>query len=160
MEVMSPFAPEAAAPRLDLAPLALFEPVPPLATGSCPVNVILPALSRAMLPEAETATVPEAFGITMVRLAVGVAKLTDEVLPPLLAVIVELAFPWTVKLWAGLPTVNELEGVMLLTVKEPEIVVVPVLPTVKRSVPPLCICSKFPPPVSFMKIDETPVFLH
>ena len=37
-------------------------PVPPLATGNTPVNVILPEEESVMLPEADIASVPEAFG--------------------------------------------------------------------------------------------------
>lgn len=73
VEVISLFAPLAAAPKLLLAPPALLEPVPPLATGSWPVKVISPVADNAILPEAETAKVPLAFGNVIARLPVKVA---------------------------------------------------------------------------------------
>jgi len=70
--VISALAPLAAAPRFVRAPEAVFAFVPPFATGSCPVNVMLPAADRAMLPLAETTNVPLASGIVIVRAAVAV----------------------------------------------------------------------------------------
>src|ERR1700683_1996982 len=64
-EVMSELAPEAAAPRLLRAPAAVLAPVPPFGMPSWPVNEMLPVALKAMLPEAETARVPEALGTVM-----------------------------------------------------------------------------------------------
>jgi hypothetical protein len=97
--VMSPFAPEAAAPRLLRAVAALLALVPPLAIGNKPVKVMFPAESSAMLPEAETATVPEAFGKVIVLLEpAGVAKTKLFVKPLSVAVSVVLPLPCSVRL--------------------------------------------------------------
>ena len=42
IDVMSEFAPEAAAPKLERAPEAVVAPVPPLSTSSVPASVIVP----------------------------------------------------------------------------------------------------------------------
>ena len=82
VEVMSPLAPLAAAPRLLRAPAAVPLLVPPLAIGRRPVKDIPPVALKAMFPEAETAIVPEASGSVMVRVPLVLAPVIRKLLVP------------------------------------------------------------------------------
>ncbi len=106
-------------------------PPPPLVTQVGQVRLPLP--SRLIGPEADTATVPVAFGMVMVLLLVaGVANVSVFVTP--LSVAVRLtAAPCNVRFWAWVPTVSAALGVMVLTLSVPPMVTVEPLSVMMES---------------------------
>ena len=132
--VMSALKPLPAANNPLRARAGVVPPVPPLATDKIPENLILPSAPRDIGSSAPTAIVPLASGMLMVRVAVIGAKLIVEVTPLLLeAFMVELLSPCMAIVLFTAPTVNDEDGVMLLTDNVPEIVVSPLPATTNLS---------------------------